>query len=110
MLCRLLYTLILGVSCGYSCMAVYLNYLSNISLYISLYELFCERYPLTRVLSPRAPGGASAKLTDCQGPAPLVTVATSDTIPGTVKPKAMASMGTRVLTLSGRDVLWMNTS
>ena len=50
------------------------------------------------------------ELTDRQGPAPLVTVATSDTIPGTVKPKAMASTGTSGIAVSVSDDLWSNTS
>ena len=40
------------------------------------------------------------QLTDRQGPAPLVTVATSDTIPGTVKLKPMASTGTSAIAVS----------
>ena len=50
------------------------------------------------------------QLTDRQGPAPLVTVATSDTIPGTVKPKAMASTGTSAIAVSVSDDFWSNTS
>src|SRR4029434_10546240 len=49
-------------------------------------------------------------LTDRQGPAPLVTVATSDTIPGTVKPKATASTGTSAIAVSVSDDFWSNTS
>src|SRR4029434_6924228 len=44
------------------------------------------------------------------GPAPLVTVATSDTIPGTVKPKAMARTGTSAIAVSVSDDFWSNTS
>ena len=50
------------------------------------------------------------ELTDRQGPAPLVTVAMSDTIPGTVKPKAMASTGTSAIAVSVSDDFWSNTS
>ena len=50
------------------------------------------------------------QLTDRQGPAPLVTVPTSDTIPGTVKPKAMASTGTSAIAVSVSDDFWSNTS
>src|SRR4029434_11283069 len=51
-----------------------------------------------------------SQLTDRQGPAPLVTVATSDTIPGTVKPKAMASTGTSAIGVSVSDDFESNTS
>src|SRR4029434_7519725 len=47
---------------------------------------------------------------DCQGPAPLVTVATSDTTPGTVKPKAMASTWTSAIAVSVSDDFWSNIS
>ena len=49
-------------------------------------------------------------MTDRQGPAPLVTVATSDTIPETVKPKAMVITGTNAIAVSVSDDFWSNTS
>src|SRR4029434_356274 len=48
-------------------------------------------------------GRDEVQLTVRQSPAPLVTVATSDTIPGTVNPKAMASTGTSAIAVSVHD-------
>src|SRR4029434_9459875 len=44
------------------------------------------------------------------GHAPLAIVATSDTIPGTVKPKAMAVTGTSAIAVSVSDDFWRYTS
>ena len=44
------------------------------------------------------------------GHALLVTVATSDTIPGTVSLKAMASTGIRAIAVSGSEDFWSNAS
>ena len=66
------------------------------------------RYDWTRAVLGRS--FAIGQLTDRQGPAPLVTVATSDTIPGTVKLKAMASTGTSAIAVSVSDDFWSNTS
>src|SRR4029434_2686425 len=51
-----------------------------------------------------------AQLTDRQGAAHLVTVATSDKTPGTVNPKAMASTGTSAISVSVSDSFWSNIS